>query len=157
MKYLCLVYHEQSRLEALSPTGMDELVADCVAFVGDLEQGGHHIMSAGLQTVPTAATVRMRGGKLSVTDGPFAETKEFLSGFLMIQARDLNEAIQLAGKFPGASIGSVEVRPVLEADERPTQPLDQQIADSFRRAGEKVSPDVATRIASVPQPTAARA
>jgi hypothetical protein len=154
MKYLCLVYHEEQKLAALSHEQMDALVAGCIEWVGDLEKSGHHIMSGGLQTIATAATVRSRGGKLSVTDGPFAETKEFLSGFIMIQARDLNEAIQLASKFPGAAIGSVEVRPVLEADEQPTEALDKQIADSFRRAGAALAPNVALRIASVPQPTA---
>ena len=151
MKYLCLIYHEESKLAALSPEQMDALVAGCIAWVGGLEKSGHHIMSAGLQTIATAATVRTRGGKVSVTDGPFAETKEFLSGFVMLRARDLNEAIQLASKFPVAAIGSVEVRPVLEADEQPSQPLDQQIASSFRQAGAGLDAAVASRIASVPQ------
>src|SRR5687767_6151550 len=91
MKYLCLVYQEESKLAALSAPEMDALVGGCINWVGELEHSGHHVLSAGLQTVATAACVRNRGGELSVTDGPFAETKEFLSGFILINARDLNE------------------------------------------------------------------
>src|SRR5262245_9594143 len=106
MKYLCLVYHEEHKLAALSQAQMDALVGACIGWVEELEKGGHHIYSAGLQSVRTATTVRHREGKPSLTDGPFAETKEFLGGFTLIQARDLNEAIQLASKFPAARVGS---------------------------------------------------
>jgi hypothetical protein len=105
MKYLCLVYLDENRLNELP----DE---DCVEFDSSIRESGHCIASEALQSVQTATTVRMRNGKLSVTDGPFAETKEQLAGFYMIEARDLNEAIQIAAKIPPARVGSIEVRPI---------------------------------------------
>jgi hypothetical protein len=152
MKYLCLVYQEEQKLNALSQPQMDALVGACIGWVGELEQSGHHIFSAGLQSVQTATTVRHRDGKLSLTDGPFAETKEFLGGFTMIEARDLNEAIQIASKFPAARLGSMEVRPVLESDGVLANPLDQKIGAAFSRSASKVEPGAAARIASIPQP-----
>jgi len=85
---------------------------DCVAYDTAVRKSGHCIASEALESVQTATTVRVRNGKLSVTDGPFAETKEQLAGFYMIEARDLNEAIQLASKIPPARVGSIEVRPI---------------------------------------------
>jgi hypothetical protein len=105
MKYLCLVYLDEKRLDELP----DE---DCVEFDTGIRKSGHCLASEALQSVQTATTVRIRNGKLSVTDGPFAETKEQLAGFYMIEARDLNEAIQIAAKIPPARVGSIEVRPV---------------------------------------------
>lgn len=77
---------------------------------------GRMLAAEALQPVETATTVRLRGGKLSITDGPFAETKEQLAGFYLVDARDLNEALQIAGKIPAARVGSVEVRPVRQLD-----------------------------------------
>ncbi len=105
MKYLCLVYLDERRLEELP----DE---DCVAYDTDIRKSGYCLASEALQSVQTATTVRVRNGKVSVTDGPFAETKEQLAGFYMIEARDLNEAIQIASKIPPARVGCVEVRPI---------------------------------------------
>jgi hypothetical protein len=105
MKYLCLVYLEESRLHELP----DE---DCVAYDTAIRRSGHCLASEALQSVETATTVRVRNGRTAVTDGPFAETKEQLAGFYMIEAKDLNEAIQIASKIPPARIGSIEVRPV---------------------------------------------
>ena len=105
MKYLCLVYLDEKRLDELP----DE---DCVEYDTAIRKSGHCIASEALESVQTATTVRMRNGKVSVTDGPFAETKEQLAGFYMIEAKDLNEAIQLAAKIPPARVGSIEVRPV---------------------------------------------
>lgn len=105
MKYLCLVYAEEKKLE-----GWDD--GECVAYCESVQASGHHIAAEALQSVHTATTVRVRNGKLSVTDGPFAETKEQLAGFYLIDARDLNEAIQLAAKIPPARVGSIEVRPI---------------------------------------------
>ena len=105
MKYLCLVYLDENRLHELP----DE---DCVEYDASIRESGHCIASEALQSVQTATTVRVRNGKMSITDGPFAETKEQLAGFYMIEARDLNEAIQIASKIPPARVGSVEVRPV---------------------------------------------
>jgi len=105
MKYLCLVYLDENRLHELP----DE---DSVEFDTSIRNSGHCIASEALQSVQTATTVRVRVGKMSITDGPFAETKEQLAGFYMIEARDLNEAIQIASKIPPARVGGIEVRPV---------------------------------------------
>ncbi|HZW58968.1 MAG TPA: YciI family protein [Woeseiaceae bacterium] len=105
MRYLCLVYAEEGKLAGFP----DE---ECVAHDRALRDNGRCLASEALQPVATATTLRLRNGQLSVTDGPFAETKEQLAGFYMIEARDLNEAIQLASNIPPIRIGSVEVRPV---------------------------------------------
>ena len=105
MKFLCLVYLEEKRLREVP----DE---DCVDFDTAIRKSGHCSASEALESVKTATTVRVRNGKVSVTDGPFAETKEQLAGFYMIDAKDLNEAINLAAKIPPARVGSIEVRPI---------------------------------------------
>ena len=107
MKYLCLVYGEEQAISKMPD-------AHCVAFDEEVRKSGHCIASEALQPVSTATTVRVRNGKVSVTDGPFAETKEQLAGFYLLEARDLNEALQMAAKIPPAREGSVEVRPVRE-------------------------------------------
>jgi hypothetical protein len=107
MKYLCLVYLDEKKLDAIPDS-------ECMAYWEGLQKSGHHIAAEALQSVHTATTVRVRNGKLSVTDGPFAETKEQLAGFYLIDAKDLNEAIQLASKIPPARTGSIEVRPTRE-------------------------------------------
>jgi hypothetical protein len=112
MKYLCLVYHEEAKLDALARSEYDSLVTDSLALVEELRTSGQHIAADALQAVNTATTLRVRNGKVSMTDGPFAETKEQLGGFFLVEARDLNEAIAIASRIPGARIGSVEVRPV---------------------------------------------
>ncbi|MBL0040891.1 MAG: YciI family protein [Xanthomonadales bacterium] len=112
MKYLCLVYGEEDKIAT-----MDD--HECLACDAELRAGGHCIASEALQSVTTATTVRIRNGRLSVSDGPFAETKEALAGFYMIEARDLNEAIQLAAKIPPAKIGCVEIRPIRPIREQP--------------------------------------
>lgn len=105
MKYLLLVYADESTLEHVDD-------ADCVDFDSEIRESGQCIASEALEPVATATTVRVRQGRTSVVDGPFAETKEQLAGFYMVEARDLNEAIQLASRIPPARVGSVEVRPV---------------------------------------------
>ena len=111
MKYLCLVYSDDQLLHSLPDSPED---AECLAYAESVQGSGRMLAAEALQSVHTATTVRMRGGKLSITDGPFAETKEQLAGFYLIQAKDLNEAIQVAGQIPAARVGSVEVRPVRE-------------------------------------------
>jgi ketosteroid isomerase-like protein len=133
-KYLCLVYHEIGKLDALSQSELDALVAECVDWVEELQKSGRHIYSAGLQSVSSATTLRKRNGKLSMTDGPFAETKEQLGGFTLFTARDLNEAIQIASSLPVVRLHSVEVRPVLEASAELTDPIDRRIAAALRRS-----------------------
>jgi hypothetical protein len=115
MKYLCLVYMEENKIAAMPHCGPDAMDDDeCMAYSGTLRERGTCIAAEALQSVQTATTVRVRNGKLSVTDGPFAETKEQLAGFYLVEARDLNEAIQVAAKIPPARVGSIEVRPVRE-------------------------------------------
>jgi hypothetical protein len=112
MKYLCLVYGEEDKISA-----MDD--HECLAFDVSARQSGHCVASEALQPVATATTVRVRNGRLAVSDGPFAETKEALAGFYLIEARDLNEAIQLAAKIPPAKVGCIEVRPIRPIREQP--------------------------------------
>jgi hypothetical protein len=112
MKYLCLVYGEEQKMREV-----DDL--HCLAFDQSVRKSGHCIASEALQPISTATTVRVRNGKVTVTDGPFAETKECLAGFYMIEARDLNEAIQIASRIPPAQIGSIEVRPIRPIREMP--------------------------------------
>ncbi|HEY6467728.1 MAG TPA: YciI family protein [Candidatus Acidoferrales bacterium] len=106
MKYLCLVYGEEEKIAAMTDD-------ECMAYDRSLRNSGRCVASEALQPVHTA-TVRVRGGKLHVTDGPFTETKEILAGFYLVDAADLNEAIQIASRIPPARIDSVEVRPVRE-------------------------------------------
>ncbi len=114
MKYLCLAYEEQKKLDDLSRSEWDDLRQETLGYVETLRKNGHLLSTQALQSVQTAATVRVRSGQLSVTDGPFAETKEQLGGFFLIEARDLNEAIQVASRWPSARLGSIEVRPIDE-------------------------------------------
>jgi len=107
MKYLCLVYMEEQTLDAVPDS-------DCMAYGESLRKSGRYIAAEALERVDTATTVRVRNGKVSLTDGPFAETKEQLAGFYLIDARDLDEAVQVAARIPPARVGSIEVRPVRE-------------------------------------------
>jgi len=109
MKYLCLVYLEPDKLHAVPDR-------ECAACGQGLRERGVLVAAEALQPIETATTVRVRNGKMLVTDGPFAETKEQLAGFYLVDAHDLNEAIQIASKIPPAREGSVEVRPVRELD-----------------------------------------
>ena len=126
MKYLCLVYLDEKRLDELP----DE---DCVEFDAGIRKSGHCVASEALQSVQTATTVRVRSGKLSITDGPFAETKEQLAGFYLIEARDLNEAIQIASKIPPARVGSIEVRPIRPIRETVAAARANETADERRQ------------------------
>jgi len=112
MKYLCLVYNEEKNLESMSKSEFDAFVDEHLAVEEEFRKSGQLVAAEGLQAVNTATTVRIRNGKVSVTDGPFAETKEQLGGFYLIEARDLNEAIQAASRIPPARMGSIEVRPI---------------------------------------------
>ena len=119
MRYLCLIYDEEQKLAAMPKSESDAFMGEYFAFTDGIRKSGHYLAGEALQPVGTATTVRVRNGKLSTTDGPFAETKEQLGGYYLINARDLNDAIQIAAKIPSARLGSVEVRPVMEF-EQPT-------------------------------------
>jgi hypothetical protein len=118
MRYLCMVCYEQQTLDDLSKPEFDTLVAEALAYDDELRNGGHYLYSGALQSVETATTLRLQSGKVSLTDGPFAETKEQLGGFIVIEARDLDEAIRLAAKIPPARLGCIEVRPIQELEPR---------------------------------------
>jgi len=105
MKYMCLVYGEEKLMQTVDDN-------ECIANSEALRKGGHYLAAESLQPVATAATVRVRNGKVSVTDGPFTEAKEVIAGFYLIDARDRDEAIQLAAKIPPARVGAIEVRAV---------------------------------------------
>ena len=114
MKYLCLAYEEEEALTRLSRSEWDALRVETIAYVESLQKSGHLIITHALKSAQTATMVRVRKGALTMTDGPFAETKEQLGGFFLIEAKDLDQALQLAGKWPSARIGSIEVRPIEE-------------------------------------------
>ena len=107
MKYVCLVYGEEGEMALIND-------AECMEFGKEIQDRGQRLGGQALHPVHTATTVRVRNGQVAVTDGPFAETKEQLAGFYLIEARDLNEAIRIASKIPPARIGSIEIRPVRE-------------------------------------------
>ena len=114
MKYLCLIYDDEAQWPKLSKQDADTLLREYGAFTESVKKSNHFIAGQRLQPTGAATTVRIRNGQLSTTDGPFAETKEQLGGFYLIEARDLNEALQLAGRIPGVKHGSIEVRPIWE-------------------------------------------
>lgn len=115
MQYLCLVYVQEKAFAAMTEEEIDTLDRASLANDEELRASGHLVIAQALQPVATATTVRVRNGRMSATDGPFAETNEQLGGFVFIEARDLNEAIQIASRWPSARIGSIEVRPIEEA------------------------------------------
>ena len=114
MKYLCLIYDAEKQTAAMSKTEADAFMGEYFAFTEAIRQNGQYLSGNALQPVHTATTVRVRNGKLSTTDGPFAETKAQLGGYYLIEARDLNDAIQVASKIPSARFGSIEVRPIID-------------------------------------------
>ncbi|MCW8126168.1 YciI family protein [Microbulbifer halophilus] len=111
MKYLCLVYSDEDRLHSQPDSPGD---SECQAYAESVAGSGRMLAAEALQPVDTATTVRMRGGEMTITDGPFAETKEQLAGFYLVDAHNLDEALEIAADIPAARVGSVEVRPVRE-------------------------------------------
>jgi hypothetical protein len=116
MKYLCLIYDEEEKLQTMTKGEMEALMGEYFTFTKDLRSSGKYLGGNDLQTTRNATTVRVRNGRVSTTDGPFAETKEQLGGYYLVEARDLNEAIQIASRIPSAALGSIEVRPIQEHD-----------------------------------------
>jgi len=114
MKFLFMIYHDEKTLDALPEEEMQALVDAALDYDDEIRRSGHYIVSNALQRVRTARTIRVRDGKVSITDGPFAETKEQLGGFFLIEAKDLDEACAVASRFPPARLGIIEVRPVQE-------------------------------------------
>jgi hypothetical protein len=114
MKYMCIAYEEEQKLNELSEGEWQALRQETLSYVESLRNSGSLIVTHALQSATTASTLRIRGGSLLVTDGPFAETKEQIGGFFLIRASDFQEAIQIAAKWPSARLGSIEVRPIEE-------------------------------------------
>jgi hypothetical protein len=114
MKYLCMVIVDEKKLNAMSSSERRQLDDESLAYDEALRKSGHLLAAQALQGVETATTIRSTGGRISVTDGPFTETNEQIGGFVLIEARDLDEAIQLASKIPPMRLGCIEVRPIME-------------------------------------------
>jgi len=125
MKYVCLGYIEAGKFENMTESGRNAMVDGCFAYDDVLRKNGHFTGGEALQPASSAVTLRFRGGKVTVTDGPYAETKEQIGGILILEARDLNHAIQLMSKHPGVQAGPFEIRPAAD--------LTEMIRDSEQR------------------------
>jgi len=112
MQYLLLIYSNETAWNAMSGEELGKIYSEYMAYTADIKKSGNYIGGNPLQPVTTATTVRIRDGKRAVTDGPFAETKEQLGGYYLVDAKDLDEAISLGARIPGAKYGSIEVRPI---------------------------------------------
>jgi len=113
MQYLLLIYDPEKEWAAMPEAERNQMFDDYMTFTNDIKASGHHKGGDALQPTHTATTVRVRDGKTSVTDGPFAETREQLGGFYLIEAKDLDEATKIAARIPSAKFGSIEVRPIM--------------------------------------------
>ena len=132
MKYLCLGYMEEKKWDAMTESERDAMIKECFAYDDMLRKNGHMIGGEALQSVRNATTLRWQGGKVSVTDGPFAETKEQLGGILMLEAEDLNHAIQLMSKHPGVRLGGCfEIRPTEDIG------LPDRLSEQYPKSGSK--------------------
>jgi len=114
MKFMFAIYHDEKVLDAMPEKDMQALVDSAIEYAEELRRSGHYIASDALQRTGTARTIRVNGGKVSTTAGPFAETKDQLGGFFLIEAKDMDEALAIAARFPPARVGAVEVRAVRE-------------------------------------------
>lgn len=114
MKYLCLIYDDEQQWQKFPKEVQDKYMGEYMAFTDSIKKNGQFVGSNQLQPSDTATIVRARNGKVSTTDGPYVETKEQLGGYYLIEAKDLNDAIQVASRIPSARSGSIEVRPVVE-------------------------------------------
>ncbi len=114
MKYICLGYMEPKKFETMSESERNAFVDDCLAYDDELRKHGHFVGGEALQSCRNAVTLRWKDGKVAISDGPYAETKEQLGGILMLEARDLNHAVQLMSKHPGVKGGPFEIRPAAE-------------------------------------------
>jgi hypothetical protein len=114
MKFMFTIYHDEKALDAMPEKEMQALVDGAIEYAEEIRRSGHYIASNALQRSGTARTIRVRSGKVSTTAGPFAETKEQLGGFFVVEAKDMEEACAIAARFPPARVGVIEVRPVQE-------------------------------------------
>ena len=119
MKFLFTIFHDEQTLDDMPEPEMQALVDAALDYDEEIRRSGHYIVSNALQRARTARTLRVRGGKVSVTDGPFAETKEQLGGYYLIECDNLDQAIEAAARIPAAQGGTIEVRPVMKIDMPP--------------------------------------
>ena len=130
MQYLLLIYDNEKIWADMPKDESDRMFGEYMQFTADIKQSGHYRAGDALQPVVTATTVRVRNGKMQTTDGPFAETKEQLGGYYLIEAKDLDEAAKIAAKIPSARIGSIEIRPVMRFDQGAGN---EQYADAMKK------------------------
>ena len=116
MQYLLMIYRSEAELGTMTPADRKNMTAEYHTFTQSIVQSGNFKAGDGLQPTSTATTVRVRDGKTLTTDGPFAETREQLGGYYLVEAKDLNAALDIAARIPGAKTGSIEVRPVMVYD-----------------------------------------
>lgn len=114
MRYACLIYDDETLWPAMPKAESDKYMGEYYTFTEDIKKSGQYVVGEALQPTSAATTVRVRNGKVTATDGPFADTKEQFGGFYVIEAKDLNDAIQVASRIPSARLGSVEVRPIMD-------------------------------------------
>ena len=119
MKYLLLVHHDEAAFDQIGKEKQQKMLAESVELTHQLHANGQYLSASPLEPAATAVIVRLREGKPQVTDGPFIETREQIAGYFLIDAKDFNEAIRIAGRVPGARIGAVEVRPLIEVSGLP--------------------------------------
>jgi hypothetical protein len=112
MKYLCLIYQDEAEIDAMPEQEYDAILREVLDYRQELQERGNYVASSPLQSAQTATTIRVRNGKVMITDGPFAETREQIGGFYLIEATDLNDAIRVVSRMPPARIASIEVRPL---------------------------------------------
>ena len=120
MQYLLLIYEAEADWNKLTEAERNQMFGEYHKYTEDIHASGHYVGGNPLQPTHTATTVRVRGGKPSITDGPFAETREQLGGYYLVEAKDLDEATSLAARIPGAKMGSIEIRPVMPIGRPPT-------------------------------------
>ncbi|HSD23457.1 MAG TPA: YciI family protein [Solirubrobacterales bacterium] len=114
MKFMFVIHHDEKVLDAMPEKQRQDLVDSAIEYAEEIRRSGHFIVSQALQRTSTARTIRVHAGKVTATDGPFAETKEQVGGFFVIEAKDLDEACAIASRFPPLRVGVIEVRPVQE-------------------------------------------
>ena len=122
MRYVCLIYDDEKKLAGMPADEAQAFMGEYFQYTEGLRGSGHYIAGEALQPIQSATSLRSRNGKLSTTDGPFAETKEQLGGFYLIEARDLNEALQIASRIPSVRTGTIEVRPVVDFSQQQEPP-----------------------------------
>lgn len=132
MKFICLGYADESKMQTMSQAELESTVEECLSYDDELRRGGHFAGGEALQSATNAVTLRYRGGKVDITDGPFAETKEQLGGILILEAKDLNQAIALMSKHPGVKFGPFEIRPADEEFMKMVEQRNERVANKVK-------------------------